>query len=55
MMTVLPSTSATLRRATAIASFTALISVISVAHAGQARSVSDRVYATAQAARGQVL
>jgi len=56
MMTALPSTSATLRRAAGIAAFTALVAVIAApGHAGQARTVSDRVYANTQATRGQVL
>lgn len=56
MMTALHSTSATFRRAAAIATFAALVGMISPAgYAGQTRSVTDRVYATTQAARGQVL
>ena len=53
-MAALPSSSSMFRRAVVSAMCGALVGALAPAgHAGQARSVTDRVYADAQAARGQ--
>ncbi len=53
-MATFPSRFTTVRSASGIAVFVALLAVLSSpAQAGQSRAVSDRVYSDAQAARGQ--
>ena len=54
MIGALPVRSSALRRAAAVVFFTTLAGVVSLAgQAGQSRTVTDRVYSAAQAARGE--